>query len=110
MKLIAQIALLAFASPSFAAGLPNQPLVENLATLAVATRWCEDYIVDIKSALVFALEKKVNPTKPPYEKVFDETKEKLEKVMGEVGVSRFCTVTYDRFKPGGVVPGFMMKR
>lgn len=110
MKSIAVVISFFIASPAIAAGLPNTPLIENIATLSMATRWCEDYVVDLKSALVLAIEKNVNPMKPPYEKVFDDTKEKLEKVMGEVGVSRFCSVTYERFKPGGVVPGFMMKR
>ena len=83
--------------------------MENLAALAVAARWCKDYTVDIESGLRLALSKGMNPTKLPYSKPFDAAKLKLEGILAETGVNRFCTVTYDRFKPGGPVPGFMVK-
>lgn len=109
MRRIFAIALLYAAAPLGQVMAAN-PLMENLAALSVAARWCKDYSVDLESPLRLALEKRMNPTKPPHEKEFDAAKTKLELIMAETGVERFCKVTYDRYKPDGPVPGFMMKK
>ena len=110
MRFVASVLIALMPIQAISKDLPYKTLVENVAALAVATKWCDEYIVDLKSALQLSLEAKANPTKAPYEAVFDETKEKLEKILGDVGATRFCSVTYETYKPGGKVPGFMVKR
>ena len=107
MKLAKAAALsVALLMPSIAVA---QPLMENIATLAVASRWCKDYTVDVESGLKLALSEGMNPLKAPYKQSLEEAKEKLEGILAKVGVNRFCSVTYERYKPGGPVPGFMVK-
>ncbi|WP_375454823.1 hypothetical protein [uncultured Methylobacterium sp.] len=104
------MALLSTFDVATAQSLPNKPLVENFAALSVAAKWCDGYVVDILNPMAMIVEKRVNIAKPPYEQVFDEAKEKLEAAMGEIGVGQFCAITYKRFRPGGEVPGLMMKK
>lgn len=76
----------------------------------MAKRWCEDYEVDIESGIRLALEKGVNPLKGQFASKIEETKETMEGHLGNLGVKKFCAITYERYEPGGPVPGFMVRK
>ncbi|WP_131800136.1 hypothetical protein [Methylobacterium indicum] len=109
-RLVASIVCITTLWPQLSKAANNKPLAENIAALAVAKKWCGDYEVDLESGVRLAIAKGINPLKGEFNRLIDETKEKLEGHMGDLGVKKFCEITYERYRPGGPVPGFMMKK
>lgn len=109
-RFICIIAALTTNNASQSQEFKHKALAENIGALAVAKRWCEEYQVDLESGVRLVLEKGINPTKGQFSIEVEKTKEKMEGYLENLGVNKFCAITYERYKPGGLVPGFMAKK
>ncbi|WP_156453459.1 hypothetical protein [Methylobacterium sp. CCH5-D2] len=110
IAIVSTAAIILIGVPAYAQQYQHKALAENVGALAVAKRWCDDYQVDLESGIRLAVSNGVNPLKGKFNLIVEETKEKLELAMANLGSAKFCAITYERYRPGGPVPGFMVRK
>lgn len=108
--IICAVIALTISSAAFSQTLESKNLMQNLATLTVASKWCEDYKIDVDGMVQIAILADVNISKEPNKAYFVERRKEYEGMMGQYGMNAFCAAAYKRFGPGGPISGLMMKK
>lgn len=87
----------------------QEALIENIAILSLAEKWCTSYQIDKERVAKIAM-LAADISKEPQKTKFFTKRSEVEKIIGESGTSAFCMTAYKVFGPGGEVSGFMMRR
>ncbi|MFY9293308.1 MAG: hypothetical protein WAP03_21805 [Methylorubrum rhodinum] len=104
------ISVCIFSFPAVSLAEEKNNAIDNLASLVVASKWCDDYIIKKETIVDIVIAMKIDISNKSTKKLLEDKKAEYEKVMGEAGATAYCTYAYKVFGPGGDIPGLMMKK
>lgn len=86
-------------------------VMEHLAVLHVAAKWCSDYSVNVSDINEAAASSKIRPDRAPFKEYLKVQIDKTQDALSETGVTAGCAGLYSMYGPkGSAVSGQMMKR
>lgn len=86
-------------------------VMEHLAVLHVAAKWCGDYSVSVSDINEAAASAKIRPDRAPFKEYLKVQIDKTQDALSDAGLIAGCAGLYSMYGPkGSAVAGQMMKR
>lgn len=100
-----------FAHSASAQTQEQKNVMQHLAVLYIADKWCSDYSVKLENINRAATRLKIRPDRAPFTDYIKEQMKETEESLSEAGIKDGCTVIYGLYGPkGSAATGQMMRK